>query len=178
MKVEGAAGKPNGWNITDDNRGDVTSKANSRSYYISRDLGQLFALSSHDPGAVAADYICYWKNTSTTQDLHIDVIRVGAVEAVLWKVWLVTGTGTGSTITPVNLNTNFSHIAEATALGNAAVGGLSTAGQVSNIRTGALGHEDINFADTLILGQNAAIAVEYDTGTGGIAEVLIRGFYE
>lgn len=179
LQIEDGTGSGVSAGVTLDNRFMVDSRNARRSFFISRDEGQVYNLNSHDASAEAGTFIAYWKNTSTTRSLVIDLLRVGAVETVLWKVWFVTGTATGGNVLiPTNLNSNSSNVAEATARGDDAIANISTVTQIANARTPANESLNVPFDNTLIIGQNDAIAVEYNTGTTGIAEVLIRGFYE
>lgn len=179
LMIEDGKGKGFIAGVSKDNRLETSSKSSIRSFYISRDDGQVFNLNSHDASAAAGTLIAYWKNTSTTRKLVIDLLRVGAIEAALWKVWFVTGIASGSSLLiPTNMNSTSSNIADAVARGNGAIADLTLGVQIANVRTPATESFDIPFSNTLIIGQGDAIAVEYDTGTTGIAEVLIRGFYE
>lgn len=158
---------------------DVNSKTTRRSFFISRDDGQVFNLNSHDASAAAGTHIVYWQNTSPTRNLVIDLVRMGGVETALWKVWFVTGTAAGgSLLTPTNMNGASANAAEGITRGDGEVTGLTQVAEIANIRSPANESMTVPFDATLIIRQNNAIAVEYDTGTTGIAEVLIRGFYE
>jgi hypothetical protein len=178
-QIEDGKGKGSKAGVSSDNRLDTSSRSNSRSFYISRDEGSCFSLSSHDATAAAGTYIAYFKNNSPTKNFYVDFIEVGGVETALWKVWSVTGTAAGgSAITPSNLNLTSGNVADATARGNDSITGLTTVSQLGTLRTSANSDGLIEYNDTLILGTNDAIAVEYDTGTTGVAEVFIRGYFE
>ena len=165
--------------ITDDNRATTSSRSSNRSYYISRDDGLLFTFISHDATAAAGTQIFYFMNTDTSKNFYVDLIRVGGVETALWKVWFATGTAAGgSAITGANMNSTSGNIQTATTRGNDSITGLSLDRELATVRTPANTNVDIPFADTLIIGTSKAISVEYDTGTTGIAEVLMRGYYE
>jgi hypothetical protein len=77
----------------------------------------------------------------------------------------------------VNLNLKSGVAASATVRGDGSITGLTSSNVIAAKRTSANSDGDIPFDDVLILGTNNAIAVEYDTGTTGIAEVLMRGFF-
>lgn len=165
-------------NFSDKQRARVDSLTNLMGHYVSKDDGLAFNIISHDASAAAGTFILYFKNTSPTRDFFIDLIRVGGVETALWRVWSVTGTAAGgNALTPTNLNLKSGISAEATARGDDAITGLTTVAEIATVRTAATNNTNIPFDDVLILGTNDAIAVEYDTGTTGIAEVLMRGFY-
>jgi len=156
----------------------TNAQTNLTAHFVSANEGLAFNVVSIDPSADAADYIFYFKNTSTTHLCFIDLMRCQAVNAALWKVTDVTGTATGTTITPRNMNRTSGVTAEATALGNAAVGGLTAGHVLAVARSPAATSVSIPFDDVLILGTNNAIAVEYDTGTTGLAEVLMRCYFQ
>ena len=165
--------------VSPDNRLMVAAKSNLRGYYVSRDDERLFNAVFEDASAAAGNYVAYILNTSTTRRMVIDLIRVEAANAALWKVVTATGTATGgNSVTAVNMNRTSSITPEATMLADN-VGGF-TAGTplIARARHPADSSITIPFDDTLILGQNNAIALEYDAGTTGIAGATIRFYYE
>lgn len=178
VQIESAGNNTHGVIVNSDGQLSTNAETNLTGHYISLMDQRAFNTISIDPAAAANDYIFYFKNTSATRLFFVDLIRCEAVEAVRWKIATVTGTAGGTTITPQNLNLSSGITAEADAYGNAAVTGLTEANVIAVGRSQATGHIDIPFDDILILGQGDAIAVEYDTGTGGIAEVLMRGYYK
>ena len=157
---------------------NVSAKTNPRTFYSSRDEGQAFNAITIDTSADAGDYIWYLKNTSTTDNLYIKHIEFHSVNAAVWAVWEVTGTPTGSTVTPSNLNLGSANAAQATCYGNGAVGGLTTVKRIGTHRNDALGEGEMNYEDALVLAPGSAIAVEYDTGTTGAAEIDCFFHYE
>lgn len=163
-----------------DTRLNTSSRSSQRIHYVSRDDGQAYTIVSHDASAAATTYPIYLQNTSSSGLLlYVDTINVGGVESALWKVWFVTGTASGgSPLTAVNMNKASSNAAAITARGGDAIGDLTTDGEITSIRTAATDHDDLRFDDAIILGQNDAIAVEYATGTTGIAEIAIAFYLE
>jgi hypothetical protein len=180
MRIADGAGSGKEASVTSDNRLDVSSRANPRIYYVSRDDGQAYSVSSNDASAAAGTYILYLKNTSTTRNLFVDDIILGGVETALWKIWFVTGTAAGGNAkTPVNLNKTSPNAADATARGDDSITGLTVSGeQIGTLRTPANDSKELATSDAIELGQNDAIAIEYDTGTTGIAEAEIVFYYE
>ncbi len=165
--------------VSVENRLNNSSKSNPRTFYVSRDDGLTFTLASVDSSAAAGDLIAYLKNDSTTRNVYIKEIQVSALNAALWKVFEVTGTAAGSSaITPSNINLASGQTADATARGDGALTGLTTADLIRSTRTTAGDAMNIVFDDALILGPSDAIAVEYDTGTTGAAEVNIMLHFE
>lgn len=164
--------------VTAFNRLKVDAQTNLTAHFVSLRDQLAFNLSSLDTGGAANDYIAYLQNTSPTRLLFIDIVRVGAANAVVFKVSSVTGTAAGSSaLTPQNLNLTSSVAAEATARGDGAITGLTEDRLLALDRVAAGTSSIIPFDDILVLGENDAIAVEYDSGTGGQAEVVVRFFY-
>lgn len=165
-----------------DNRLNVSSRADSRSYYNSRDEGRTFALVFDHQTAAAAEESVYWQNTSTTRTLVISSIGLNCVQNARIKLKFVTGTATGGTaVTPVNMNKQSSNAAEATARVGAAadaIGNLTDAGDIDFAWVFTNGHEEMRLGDRVRLGQNDAIALEYVEGTSGDFAGVIFGYYE
>jgi len=157
---------------------NVSAKTNPRLFYSSRDEGKAFNLISTDANAAAGDYVFYLKNTSTTDNLYVKHIEFHAANAAVWKVWEVTGTAGGTSITPSNLNLGSPNEAESIGFGDNAVTGLTTVKQVGTHRHDANGEGEMSYEDALILTPGAAIAVEYDAGTTGAAEIDCFFHYE
>ena len=164
--------------VMDSGRAMVDAETNLTPHFVSLDDGLAFNAVSIDAAAAAGDYILYFQNTSSSRLFFVDIIRVAAANNALWKVAEVTGTASGSSaLTPFNMNLTSGSAAEATARGSGAVSGLTESSVIATVRSLANANAEIPFDDILILGENDAIAVEYDTGTGGAAEVLMRGYF-
>ena len=158
---------------------NVSAKTNPRIFYSSRDEGKAFNCISTDASAAAGDIIFYIKNTSTTDNLYMKHIEFHSENAAVWKVWNVTGTAAGSTsLTPSNLNLGSPNVAEATSRGDGAITGLTNVKQIGTHRNGANGEGEMNYENALILPPGAAIAIEYDSGTTGAAEIDCFFHYE
>lgn len=164
--------------VTDESRLKVDAEVGSFGRFSSL-AGNAYTANSLDASALAGTHIFYFKNTSQTRAFSLDLMWFSGVQSALWKVWSVTGTAAaGSAITPTNLNLKSGNVAEATSRGNDAITGLTEMDFISVRRTAANSGVTINYDGQLILGLNDAIAVEYDTGTTGIAEVFMRGHYD
>ena len=170
MKIEDGKGKNGDASVSVAQRLNVSSKTAERIYYISREDGRAYNAVFDDMASAAGEYTMYLKNTSSSRNLFIDEIEFHSVEAVKWKVWVVTGTAAaGETVLPTELNLAKSITAEATAMaGNTPITGLTNIAQVGSHRTQAAGDSGMDFHGALILGPGDAIAVEYDSGTAGI----------
>lgn len=165
--------------VSEKHRLNISSKTARRVFYISRDDKRAFSVTSIDGGAASGDFILYLKNTSTTRFMYIDDVHVSAVNAAVWKLWSVTGTAASSSaLTPSNLNLSSGITAEATARGDGAVADLTTDRLITAKRNIATGGEDMDIKSALVVGPNDAVAIEYDTGTSGLAETSIDFWYE
>ncbi len=179
FQIEDGKGRGNVLSINPTNRADVSARENSRSYYVSRDDGEVFNIVSHDQTSISGDFTLYFQNTNSSKKFYVDLLTVGGAATSLWKIWHVTGIAAGSsTLSATILNKTFSNTVDATIRGDGAITGLTTDGEVGILRVPANSDNSIIFDDTLILGNNDAIAVEYDAGTGGVTEVSLRGYFE
>lgn len=164
-----------------DNRLNVSSRSDGRRYYNSRDLSLAFSLVWDDSSSAATDFIIYWKNTDPTgRTLVISSVGLNAEQASSFKLHLVTGTAVGVSASPLCLNRVVPKSAQATAVQAAgtAITGLTSAGEVDHASVGADGHEEFRLDDTLRIGQDGAIAIEYEQGTTGRTWGVIFGYYE
>jgi len=157
---------------------NVSSRAASRAYYVSRDDGTCYTWTS-SWSADTGKEVFYLKNTSKTLLLLIDEIVVSSVLTGLFEVFTTTDTAAGTTVTGKSTNVTRRIAADATALGNAEVTGVTPAiaDRIYLARTAATGRAVIDVKDELILGQDDAIVVRY-TGSTGIQDVQITGFFE
>lgn len=158
-------GGPNGNQavVTDVNRLQVEAEASKREFFISRDDGQVYHGILEDATAVANEEIMYLRNTSATKKVFIGELIITSDIDIKFRIKKVTGTATGTNITPENMNMTSSNAAEVELKGNGSVTGLTDDGDVFICRSLAGGSRLVNFADTLILGQNDAIALETET---------------
>jgi len=154
-----------------DGRMNVSSRSDNRAYYNSRDEKQSYSICFEHKGAVASEHSLYIENTSSTKELVISAIGINAMENSKIKLWFVSGTAAGgSALTPSNLNKGSSNDADALVrVGNSgdAITGLTVISCVDFVGVQANGHEEIRLHDTVRLGQNDAIVLEYDEGVTG-----------
>ena len=164
-----------------DNRFNVSSRQDSRRYYNSRDRSEAFTMVWDDATSAAGDYIAYWKNTDTTgRELVVSSVGVNSVEASSFKLSVVTGTASGTSVTPACLNRGSPKSAQATAVEAAgtAITGLTENVVVDHAGCQATGHQEFRLDDSLRLGQDEAIAIEYEQGTTGRTWGVIFAYYE
>lgn len=164
-----------------DGRLNVSARSDGRSYYISRDSSQSFSAVWDDASSAAGDFIMYWKNTDTTgKSLVVESIGINSEQASSFKLHIVTGTASGTTVTPFCLNQSSAKTAAATTIEAAgtAITGLTSSFVIDHASVGVDGHEEFRLRDRLRLGQDQAIAIEYEQGTTGRTWGVIFGFYE
>ena len=166
-----------------DGRLNVSARADARSYYNSRDERQTYSVVFDHQTAAVGEVSAYWQNTSATgKTLVISSIDLNAIQIARIKLWKVTGTAAGgSVLTPTNLNIPASEEATANArqgdVGDA-ITGLVLDEIVAFSLVPANGFQEMKLSDRVRLGQNDAIALEYDEGTSGDFFGTIFGFYE
>ena len=176
--ITDGGGKNGGAKVSLDQRLDVSSRSNNRSYYNSRDQGNAFIWTSTYSSAAGEEVISI-QNTDSSLKLYIETIAVGAINAAVFEIIKVSsGTPAGSVVTGVNLNFGSSRVAPASAFGDASVTGSVTGTSLGWALTPANSSTIIPLDDTIILIQNDTIAVQYKTGTTGISFVSVRGFFD
>ena len=159
----------------DDHRVAVTSRENPRIAYASKDNGLAFSW-SHSYDHDAADTILLVSNSSTTMDLYIHTISIGADTATEFTVHLPTyPTLAGTAVTGVNFNRTSGKTASAEAYGDET--GNTQANVIFRGFVGANQTAILPPHGTIILGYHDCIAVDLVTaGTKGA--VTITGYYE
>ena len=180
-RIEDGTGRGYLAKVTSDFRLDVSSRVNERVYYKSRE-GDAYSVVAVDAGPVAAEYPLYIKNISSSKNLVIQQIITSAHDAdVRWKLHHVTGVAAGAAvIVPVNLNLASGKSADATCRGGA--GGVTTLTSINVLwdwfQGVANSYNEVNPHSAIILGQNDAIAIEYDAGTGGACAISVEMYYD
>jgi len=165
-----------------DGRLNVSSRSDSRSYYNSRDVKQTYSVAYDHQSAAAGEISLYIENTSSTKELVITNIGINAVENARIKMFFVEGTAAGGTVlTPTNLNKGSSN--DATAIvrqagAGDAITGLTTLGLIDFAAAPANGHDEFRLGDTVRLGQNDAIALQYVEGVTGDFYGVVFSFFE
>ena len=176
MKIQDGAGSGKITKVNQRNRLDVSSATFSESHLIAaEDAATFIWTTSWD--ADNTEEVIYLKNDSKTKSLVIDKVTVNSVNTGLFELFSVTGTASGTTITGVNTNRTSGNVADATALGEAEVTGLTIGDRIDLARVPANGRATMELQDVLILGLGDAIAVTY-TGADGIVDIIITGYYQ
>tara|TARA_R110000796_G_scaffold87063_1_gene188163 strand:- start:567 stop:1103 length:537 start_codon:yes stop_codon:yes gene_type:complete len=162
--------------VSKDQRLDVSSKANKRIFYVSRDDGRAFVWTSTFATGGSDVEVLYIKNDSTSRDLYIDSAHYSATAACVFTVQKHTGTASGTTNTGVNLNSKSSNDAEATSLGNGAVTAGTIGDTLAFLSVGAAAAENRNWNGEIILGQGDSIVITASANTTIFFSAT--GFYE
>ena len=180
MKIEDGRGKYGDAGVSADQRLDVSARSAERAFYSARDDGLAYSVTMDAMTLAAGDIAGYLKNTSSTRNLIINDMDFSGVPAGKWIVSSCSGTAAaGTAVTPTNLNLSKGNAAEASAMsGDTSITGLTAIATIGVVRHEALGQQEENFSSGLILGPSDAIMIEYDTGAGGLCEIVIDLHYE
>lgn len=167
-------------NFTKDSRLKSDCRVNKSSHFVSVEKGLTFNYVFEDASAAAGDYVAYLKNTSTTRNLVIELVRVWSTSTAVWKVVTATGTATGgTTVTAVSMNRGLNITPEATALADNVGGFTAGSALIADEATAANSSSVIPFDDTLILGTGDAIAIERDAaGSTDRCGITMRVYFE
>ena len=151
----------------------------SRIGKVSKFDGQTYVWSSRYLIA-AGSSIIYLQNTSTTKNLIIDEIDVGASSGATWELWTSTSDGGGTVISGNNLNLTSSNAPDSRAFGDANITSNTSGVLLGYTKHGNMGLSDFDVKDSLILGQNDAIMVKKQptpaSTVSGVA--FITGYFE
>ncbi len=156
-----------------DGRANVSSRADQRIYYNSRDLKKAFILPFDDAVCSANDFNVSLFNDDVTDKLVIHKVSVNALNVAGFKLHQVTGTAiTGAVAaTPVNM-----HLGEADAVVTAStvansdsspIGGLTSSVVLDHVSVVASGNAIMEQGDTIRLAKGQGIAIEMDSGANG-----------
>ncbi len=157
---------------------DVSARTATRAFYVSRDDGEAYTWSSEVASANNGDEIIYIKNNSTTLELHIDFVDVSADAASKFCLAYASGTGSGTTLTGVNLNAGSTKTADVTSLGNAAVTGLAIGSRIISGRIPADSDKTFALDNALIIPATKAITVTFQGTNGTAVECFVLGYME
>lgn len=176
MKIEDGAGSGKLTKVNARNRLDTSSAVFAEAHLVAAADAQTY-LWSTSFSAATGNEVLYIQNDSKTKLLVIDSISVSAVNASLFELSVVSGTASGTTITAVNSNLTSGNVADATALADASITGLTIGNRLTLARVAANGQVSIDLKDVLLLGFNDAIALTY-TGATGLIDVTVLGYYD
>jgi hypothetical protein len=155
-----------------DSRANVSSRSDERIYYNSRDVEQTYCFPFIFNTAASTEYAAYLKNTSTTKELVIRALEIDGEVATRFQLDEVTGTASGTAVTPKNMNLDSGNDAACTAVEglNAGTGitGLTADGVALGTKwVVATGSGIIDTHDAIRLGQNDAVALQVLETAGG-----------
>jgi hypothetical protein len=176
MKIEDGIGSGRLTAVNTRNRLDVSSATFTEHHLVAVKDAQTYTWTTSWSAATGNEVI-YLKNDSKTKLLIIHKIQASSVNAGLIELYTCSGTAGGTTITGVNSNLTSGNTPDATSYGDAAVTGLTLNSRIDLARTSANGRVTLELDDTLILGLNDAIAIQY-TGSTGLVDVTITGYYD
>jgi len=150
-----------------DNRLNVSSRGDSRSYYNSRDNQEAYSLVWEDASSEDGDIVLYWKNTdSQGRHLVIDSAGMNSAETADFQLLIVSGTAAGgTTAVPVCLNRAAPRVAPSTSLTavTAPITGLNEDLIVDHAGCVAGGHEEFRLDDRLRIGEGGALAIKMNS---------------
>ena len=170
-----------------DNRFNVSSRADGRGYYNSRDESQSFVLLFNDANCTTGDFIVHIQNQKADgQHLVIRSIGINSDTASSWDIVTVTGTAGGGNVAATPVNLNFAGVANsATVTANTVVDsdsspitGLTAVDEFDHLNVVAGGHEEFRFQDQVRLGEDQAVAVRCKSGTGVSGFGVIFFYFE
>ena len=166
-----------------DGRLNVSSRADNRAYYNSRDKGQCYSLPYEFNTSATGEWGFYLKNTSTDKTLVISSVGLNAEVASRFKLDFVTGTAAaGDTVVPTNVNSSSPNDAVVVCMegASAATGitGLTAVNTIDYAWCTATGHEEMRLSDRVRLGQNDAVALQVSETAGGDIGGVVFFYYE
>ena len=146
-----------------DERGNVSSRSDSREYYASRDNRKSFVLRWNDASTAAGDYVAYIQNDSDTDIMVISHASLNAELDTTFQFEEVSGTATGGTSSTLVCNNRANpRVAQATArtADTTTVAGLTTVVDMDSANCKAGGHEELRTGDVIRIGGGQAIALK------------------
>ena len=153
-----------------DGRVNVSSRADQRIYYNSRDLKKAYVLPFDDAACSAGDFNVSLFNNDVTDKLVIHKVSVNALAVAGFILHQVTGTAGGGAVaaTPVNM-----HLGEADAVVTASTVVNSDSSPISSLTSSLVidhtsvvtsGNAIMEQGDTIRLAKGQGIAIEMDSG--------------
>lgn len=167
-------GKNGSVTVSNTNRLDVSSRVADRTYYESRDEGQVYTAPVQDVGAVADEITAWIKNTSTTKDMIIDTITIGTDVLSTWHIKFASFTTqpTGTLITATNINKASSNTASSEIRGGAGgVANVVQGDEITFLNVAAGGQSIFDSKEALRLGQDDQLAVECKTNSAALITI-------
>ncbi len=172
-----------------DGRLNVSSRADGRGYYNSRDESESYILLFNDASATGStnDVIVHLQNKKTDgKHMVIRSIGINSTSASGWDVVTVTGTAGGGAVAATPVNLNQAGVAKTAAVtantvvssNSSPITSIVTVDEIDHITLGANGHEEFRFQDQLRLGQDQAIAIRCKTGTDVLGFGVIFFYFE
>ncbi len=179
LPIEDGKGSGNKAEVTSGNELKVRSDSNTRGAVVSETDEQTYVWTS-SYSATNGDEVIFVKNLSKTKRLFIDEIVVGSVLGALFEVFDATGTSTqaGTGSTGQNLNLGSGNTPDSSSMGNAAVTATTLGNRIGLVRVGTDETHELNYANELIMTQNASIAVSVTTTAASVINVSLHGYFD
>ncbi len=166
-----------------DGRLNVSSRTDSRGYYISRDQKQSYSWVFDHTAAAAGQYSFYLQNTSATLELVISHIGINSDLGTNCKLWFTTGAAAnGTTMTGTNTHGGVG-VAAANGLqdgGGTPISGFTLDKIIDFVKVPIEGHEELRLDDRIRLSQNQGLTLEVDAVTSGTPQSfgVVFGYFE
>lgn len=165
-----------------DGRANVSSRQDSRGAYNSRDASLSFNLLWDDASSEAGDFILYIKNTDTTgKAMVVSTIGCNSAQTSSFKLHRVSGiAAAGTTVTPFCSNQVTPKVSQSVAMEAAGtpITGLTSLGIFDHVASAATSHGEMLLDDRVRIGQDQAVAIEYEQGTTGRTWGRISVYFE
>lgn len=177
LTIDDGKGSGSSAEVTTDNLLKTFAVTETEFEFSSDVKGKAFAWASGTYDPAAGDTILLVKNTSTSEELHIDAIWLSTDVDTRVVIHMPTTNVTvaGTTITGTNLNSQSGNAAAASAArdetGNTQ-GDIIWSGEIM----AAEGMTDVSLGGALILGQNASVGVDFVANVAA-CDVTIWGHY-
>jgi len=170
-----------------DSRFNVSSRADGRGYYNSRDESESYVLLYNTANCTAGDFIVHLQNKKTDgKHMVIRSVGVNSDAASGFDLVTVTGTAGGGAVAATAVNLNQAGVARTATItantvvdaDNSDITGLTTVLEIDHVNVIAGGHEEFRFQDQLRLGQNQAVAIRCKSGTNPSGFGVIFFYFE
>ena len=171
--IEDGKGRGYKASVSSSNRLNVSAKSNPRAYYNSRDEENCYSIGTSYTAA-DGDYVFYIKNTDYDLVMMLTDITLSSAEVAKFTVEVVSGTASGTAVTPLNINIGSANTASVDCKGNAAVTGLTSTGTMHITHIGADDHVELHFMESMVVQKGQAVAIKYNgVGADVAASVMI-----
>jgi len=181
MIIEGGTGNGYAVKVTRDNQLYSYSANVSEMAFLSYVRSDAYNIASFCTNIATGSYVLFFRNTDPQRNFHIQSVRVGSSIATQWDIFKnnVYAAGTGTVLSPGNLNFSSGKVAICTCLGTVAVTTITPGARIARYFTQAYEMTTFTLEGAPILGLNNDFAVQVTNGssTNEIA-VIFQGYYK